>query len=92
MSYAGKPSHASIIDDEAIEWLGDLPPTLSIPIASEWEEAEYWQDDRTLSFLGHLVKSWASAGGKRVRMVYEIAKKEDAMDFASEMHAPRGGV
>lgn len=92
MSATGVPNHLAVINDDYIEWIADMPPEVGSSMARRLAVAEYLGQRDITELLHKFMRSWAARNGKRVAMVQEIARGEEAHQQAAELMAPRRGV
>jgi hypothetical protein len=92
MTRVAMPNHYAVIDNDNIEWLADMSPEATIAMFRRRAIAEELGQKSVTRLLDKWIRGWAATGGKRVNMVHEIAKNEEAIHVASEVFAPRRGV
>lgn len=93
MASSAGPNHAAVHDGQnLIEWLADMPPDVGSSMARRLSVAEQLGQKDITMVLHKIVRAWAAGGGRRVKMVYDIARNEEAVQVASELTAPRRGV
>lgn len=91
MSQLGSPNHLAVVDDRLIEWIGTPHPQVALCLSRRLAIASELGQKDLVRYLHKVIRGHAAAKN-RVKMVFDIARHEEAERVAQEMYAPRRGV